>query len=169
VTWIKRFALLCAVLAAVGSVSPATPALAFSKAEVQKRIAAALLHSGASSGAFVTDLTAGEPLYAARADLARVPASNEKLYTTATALGRFGPSARLSTELLTSGTIDANGLLSGEISLKGQPVPCAPSHSPRLAAAIAEALVVALCCGEFPLRLPAAALSSRASLLPIEA
>ena len=33
----------------------------------------------------------------------------------------------------------------------------------------AEALVGALCCGEFPLRLPAAALSSRASLLPIEA
>ena len=60
-------------------------------------------------------------------------------------------------------------LLSGEISLKGQPVACAPSHSPRLAAAIAEALVGALCCGEFPLRLPAAALSSRASLLPIEA
>ena len=60
-------------------------------------------------------------------------------------------------------------LLSGEISLKGQPVACAPSHSPRLAAAIAEALVEALCCGEFPLRLPAAALSSRASLLPIEA
>ena len=119
VTWIKRFALLCAVLAAVGSVSPATSALAFSKAEVQKRIASALLHSGSSSGALVTDLTAAETLYAARADLARVPASNEKLYTTATALGRFGPSARLSTELLTSGTIDASGLLSGDLILRG--------------------------------------------------
>lgn len=118
-TSIKRFALLCAALAAVASVGPATPALALTKAAVQKRIAAALLKSGASSGALVTDLTAGEPLYAARADLARVPASTEKLYTTATALGRFGPSARLSTELLTSGTIDANGLLSGDLILRG--------------------------------------------------
>jgi D-alanyl-D-alanine carboxypeptidase/D-alanyl-D-alanine-endopeptidase (penicillin-binding protein 4) len=119
VTWIKRLALLCAALAAVASVGPATPALALTKAAVQKRIAAALLKSGASSGALVTDLTAGEPLYAARADLARVPASTEKLYTTATALGRFGPSARLSTELLASGTIDANGLLSGDLILRG--------------------------------------------------
>ncbi|MBJ7342784.1 MAG: D-alanyl-D-alanine carboxypeptidase/D-alanyl-D-alanine-endopeptidase [Solirubrobacteraceae bacterium] len=118
-TSIKRFALLCAALAVVASVGPATPALALTKATVQKRIAAALLKSGASSGALVTDLTAGEPLYAARADLARVPASTEKLYTTATALGRFGPSARLSTELLTSGTIDANGLLSGDLILRG--------------------------------------------------
>jgi serine-type D-Ala-D-Ala carboxypeptidase/endopeptidase (penicillin-binding protein 4) len=119
VTWIKRLALFCAALAAVASVGPATPALALTKAAVQKRIAAALLKSGASSGALVTDLTSGELLYAARADLARVPASNEKLYTTATALGRFGPSARLSTELLTSGTIDANGLLSGDLILRG--------------------------------------------------
>ena len=103
----------------MASVGPATPALALTKAAVQKRIASALLKSGASSGALVTDLTAGEPLYAARADLARVPASTEKLYTTATALGRFGPSARLSTELLTSGTIDANGLLSGDLILRG--------------------------------------------------
>ena len=103
----------------MASVGPVTPALALTKAAVQKRIAAALLKSGASSGALVTDLTAGEPLYAARADLARVPASTEKLYTTATALGRFGPSARLSTELLASGTIDANGLLSGDLILRG--------------------------------------------------
>lgn len=103
----------------MASVGPVTPALALTKAAVQKRIAAALLKSGASSGALVTDLTAGEPLYAARADLARVPASTEKLYTTATALGRFGPSGRLSTELLASGTIDANGLLSGDLILRG--------------------------------------------------
>ena len=118
-TWIKRLALLCAALAAVASVGPATPALALTKTAVQKRIASALLHSGASSGALVTDLTANQPLYAARADLARVPASNEKLYTTATALGRFGPLARLTTELLASGAVDATGLLSGNVILRG--------------------------------------------------
>ncbi len=118
-TWIKRFALLCAALAGVASASSAAPALALSKLEVQKRIAAALLRSGSSSGALVTDLTAGEPLYAARADLARIPASNEKLYTTATALGRFGPLARFSTELVASGAIDENGVLDGDLILRG--------------------------------------------------
>lgn len=103
----------------MASASSAAPALALSKLEVQKRIAAALLRSGSSSGALVTDLTAGEPLYAARADLARIPASNEKLYTTATALGRFGPLARFSTELVASGAIDENGVLDGDLILRG--------------------------------------------------
>jgi len=119
VTWIKRLALLCAASAAAACASPATSALALSKAEVQQRIASALLKSGSSSGALVADLTADEPIYAARADLARVPASVEKLYTTATALGRFGSQARLSTELFSSGSLDENGLLSGDLILRG--------------------------------------------------
>ncbi len=65
-------------------------------------------------------------------------------------------------------TVTYSELLSGTISVKGQSVACAPSHSPRLAAAIADALVDDLQRGAFPLRLPAAALSSRASLLPID-
>ena len=118
-TWIKRFALLCAALAAVALAAPATPALALSKTEVQKRIASALLRAGSSSGALVTDLTTGERLYAARADLARVPASNEKLYTTATILGRFGALARFNTELFASGVVDEDGLLDGDLILRG--------------------------------------------------
>lgn len=118
-TWIKRLALLCAAVAATAFVSPPTPALAFSKAELKKRIASALLHAGSSSGAFVSDLSTGEALYAVRADTARVPASNEKLYTTATALGRFGANARFATELLRSGSISSSGLLSGDLILRG--------------------------------------------------
>jgi D-alanyl-D-alanine carboxypeptidase/D-alanyl-D-alanine-endopeptidase (penicillin-binding protein 4) len=118
-TWIKRFALLCAALAAVASAAPAPPALALSKTEVQKRIGSALLRAGSSSGALVADLTTGERLYAARADLARVPASNEKLYTTATILGRFGAQARFNTELFASGVVDEDGLLDGDLILRG--------------------------------------------------
>jgi uncharacterized protein (DUF39 family) len=60
-------------------------------------------------------------------------------------------------------------LLSGTITVRGRPVGCAPSHSPRLAAAAAEALAEALRSGAFPLRLPLVPLSPRPSLLPIEA
>ena len=118
-SWIKRTARCCAAVAAFALLVPVTPALALTKAAVQERIGAALLQSGSSSGALVTDLTTKELLYAARADLARVPASVEKLYTTATALGRFGPLARLSTELVISGTIDDNGVLAGNVILRG--------------------------------------------------
>ena len=53
--------------------------------------------------------------------------------------------------------------------MAGRSVACAPSPSPRLAAAASEALVTALIDGSFPLRLPVVPLSSRPSLLPIEA
>ncbi len=42
-----------------------------------------------------------------------------KLFTTATALGRFGAQARLSTRVLGEGQIDANGVLHGSLYLKG--------------------------------------------------
>ena len=60
-------------------------------------------------------------------------------------------------------------LLSGSIAVRGRRIACAPSHSPRLAAAAAESLVAALRSGAFPLRLPLVPLSARPSLLPIEA
>ena len=144
-TWNKRTALLCAALAALACAAPAAPALALSKAAVQKKIASALLHAGASSGALVTDLTTAETLYAARADLARVPASNEKLYTTAATLGRFGPLARFNTELLASGTIDADGLLTGDLILRGGGDPTFSSDDiDSLGRAVRKAGIVAI-------------------------
>jgi len=67
------------------------------------------------------------------------------------------------------GAVTYAELLSGTITVRGRSVGCAPSHSPRLAAAAAEALAEALLSGAFPLRLPLAPLSPRPSLLPIEA
>ncbi len=67
------------------------------------------------------------------------------------------------------GSVSYAELLSGTIQVAGRSVACAPSHSPRLAAAASEALIAALIDGSFPLRLPVVPLSSRPSLLPIEA
>ena len=51
--------------------------------------------AGPASGALAVDLDSGGRVYALRAGAARVPASVEKLYTTATALRRLGAAARL--------------------------------------------------------------------------
>ena len=58
--------------------------------------------------------------------------------------------------------------LSGELQLGEQRIRCAPAHSPRLAAEIAEALCEQLQAGSFPLRLPLQALPQRPALLPLE-
>lgn len=59
--------------------------------------------AGSYSGAYVTDLSTGRVLYQHNANTGRLPASVEKLYTTATALARFGPSATLTTSILGRG------------------------------------------------------------------
>lgn len=67
------------------------------------------------------------------------------------------------------GTVTYAELLGGSIAVRGRRIACAPSHSPRLAAAATESLAEALRSGSFPLRLPLVPLSARSSLLPIEA
>ena len=42
-----------------------------------------------------------------------------KLFTTSTALARFGPDARIATKVLADGTLDADGVLHGNLYLKG--------------------------------------------------
>lgn len=73
---------------------------------------------GNQSGAYVVDLTAGTVLYANRAGVGRLPASVQKLYTTTTALDKFGPEARLTTSVLGTGTL-AHGVYTGTLYLRG--------------------------------------------------
>jgi serine-type D-Ala-D-Ala carboxypeptidase/endopeptidase (penicillin-binding protein 4) len=70
-------------------------------------------------GVLVTDAATGEVLYARNDGNYFAPASNAKLFTTALALATLGPNHRTHTTLTTSGTIDGNGVLNGDLVLTG--------------------------------------------------
>jgi serine-type D-Ala-D-Ala carboxypeptidase/endopeptidase (penicillin-binding protein 4) len=71
-------------------------------------------------GALVTDAESGDVLYQRNADKYFVPASNMKLLTTALALAKLGGAYRFRTTLETRGTISADGVLSGDVTLVGR-------------------------------------------------
>ena len=83
------------------------------------RIALALRHAGPGTGVFVRDLRTGATLFGARATTPRIPASVEKLLTTSTALRRFGPGARLATDVLATAAVDAGRRTAGDLVLLG--------------------------------------------------
>ena len=82
-------------------------------------LARAMADAGAGSGALVVDAASGQELYASRANSRRIPASVQKLYTTAAALTRLGPETRLSTEALAVGPVAEDGTLDGDLYLRG--------------------------------------------------
>jgi serine-type D-Ala-D-Ala carboxypeptidase/endopeptidase (penicillin-binding protein 4) len=71
------------------------------------------------AGAYVRDIDAGAALYAHKENVARPPASVEKLYTTSTVLLRFGAEARLHTQVMGTGARDPLGVWRGDLYLKG--------------------------------------------------
>lgn len=75
--------------------------------------------AGPDSGAYIVDLDTGTVLYSERATDERPPASVEKLYTTTTALARFGLGGTLETSVLGSGTLGPSGVWQGNLYLKG--------------------------------------------------
>jgi serine-type D-Ala-D-Ala carboxypeptidase/endopeptidase (penicillin-binding protein 4) len=91
--------------------------LAGTRAELGRQMGQA----GAASGAVVVDLGSSAQLYASRADARRPPASVEKLYTSAAALLRLGPDARLATQLLADPAVAVadDGVLEGDLYLRG--------------------------------------------------
>jgi D-alanyl-D-alanine carboxypeptidase/D-alanyl-D-alanine-endopeptidase (penicillin-binding protein 4) len=74
--------------------------------------------AGSYSGAYVVDLTAGQSLYSHNANTGRLPASVEKLYTTTTALQRFGGGASLTTAILGNGQLQGHTYV-GTLYLRG--------------------------------------------------
>jgi D-alanyl-D-alanine carboxypeptidase/D-alanyl-D-alanine-endopeptidase (penicillin-binding protein 4) len=98
--------------------SPPTPATATANRSLGGSLNLGMRQAGRFSGAYVVDLTANRTLYAKNANTGRLPASVEKLYTTTTALQRFGPRATLTTSLLGSGT-QAGGTFTGTLYLRG--------------------------------------------------
>lgn len=72
---------------------------------------------GASS-AYVVDLDTGAVLFSSGSQVGHLPASVEKLYTTSTALLRFGPATTFATRLLGSG-FSSGGTWHGTLVLRG--------------------------------------------------
>ena len=66
------------------------------------------------------------------------------------------------------GSVSYAALKAGRLTLQEQRLSATPSHSPRLARAIAARLVEELQQGRFPLRLPIQPLSPRTTLLPLD-
>lgn len=100
----------------------ATPAQARTLTQLRAKLSAESRKLGSASGAYVVDLTAGgKELFSRNADIARSPASNEKLLTTATALLKYGPDATLATVArLPSGvSLGTRGVLGGDLYLVG--------------------------------------------------
>jgi D-alanyl-D-alanine carboxypeptidase/D-alanyl-D-alanine-endopeptidase (penicillin-binding protein 4) len=107
-------ALACALLAVA-----APPSQALDSAALRARLSREMLRAGPFAGAYVRDLDTGTALYARKENVARPPASVEKLYTTSTALLRFGADARLHTSVLATGALDAQGVWRGDLYLRG--------------------------------------------------
>jgi serine-type D-Ala-D-Ala carboxypeptidase/endopeptidase (penicillin-binding protein 4) len=105
--WAAALALLVPAAPAAGPVGTA------------KALAMQMRSAGAGSGALAVDLDSGEPIYARRADAPRMPASVQKLYTSATALRRLGASGRLITTVSAAAAPDATGVVPGDLYLRG--------------------------------------------------
>jgi D-alanyl-D-alanine carboxypeptidase/D-alanyl-D-alanine-endopeptidase (penicillin-binding protein 4) len=109
-------ALACAC-AALAAAAPSSQAL--DSTALHTRLSHEMLRAGPLAGAYVRDLGTGTALYAHKEDVARPPASVEKLYTTSTALLRFGAEARLRTAVVATGALDPQGVWRGDLYLRG--------------------------------------------------
>jgi D-alanyl-D-alanine carboxypeptidase/D-alanyl-D-alanine-endopeptidase (penicillin-binding protein 4) len=94
------------------------PAPAPGGASFRRSLNAGMRQAGNYSGAYVVDLTANRQLFSHNANTPRLPASVEKLYTTTTALTRFGANANLSTTVLGSGQ-QVGSTFDGTLYLRG--------------------------------------------------
>jgi D-alanyl-D-alanine carboxypeptidase/D-alanyl-D-alanine-endopeptidase (penicillin-binding protein 4) len=114
-------------------------ARAISAPVLQAKLTREMRHAGPFSGAFVRDLDTKQTLFAAKADVARPPASVEKLYTTSTALLRYGPDATFHTTVAGSGFLDPDGVWRGNLYLRGGGDPMLDAADLRSLAAQLEA------------------------------
>lgn len=113
----RRFPLIATVLALAGT---AAAPVAASAAPLDRAVSRELTRGGGVSGAYVMDTTTGRVLASVRADTPRIPASVEKLFTTSTALLRFGADATLDTRVLGGGTLEEEtGVWRGDLYLRG--------------------------------------------------
>jgi serine-type D-Ala-D-Ala carboxypeptidase/endopeptidase (penicillin-binding protein 4) len=110
-----RLACLAAVLAAV--LAPAAQAAGLPA--TVRALDRQMNRAGSGSGAYVVDLDTGATLYSRAPDVPRIPASVNKLYTTSTALLRYGDEGQLTTTILGDSAPDDAGVVKGNLYLHG--------------------------------------------------
>jgi D-alanyl-D-alanine carboxypeptidase/D-alanyl-D-alanine-endopeptidase (penicillin-binding protein 4) len=115
-TW-PRAACVAIVMAALGA-SCSAPAAA-APAGLAKRVKAAVKPLGSGASVRVTDLATRRTVVAVRARRLRPLGSTTKLLTAAAALRRLGPDTALGTSALATAPVDPNGVLAGDLILRG--------------------------------------------------
>jgi D-alanyl-D-alanine carboxypeptidase/D-alanyl-D-alanine-endopeptidase (penicillin-binding protein 4) len=117
----RRLPLLLALVALLALAFAVPAAQAVDRAGLRSTLTTLHNRLGPDAGAYVVDMASGDVLYSHRDSLALAPASNEKLFTTSTALLRFGVTGTLPTTLQARGgtEIDADGVLRGDVYLVG--------------------------------------------------
>ncbi len=70
-------------------------------------------------GAMVVSLSRGDTLYAHDPDAPMAPASTMKMFTAAVSLDRFGPDHVFKTPVLRDGPLDSEGVIHGNVYLRG--------------------------------------------------
>jgi len=113
-----------AIPAAVAVETPAQRSYREARSKDLTEKITALLNQPEAARAFwgidIVALTTGQPLYEQNADKLFTPASNKKLFTTATALALLGPDYRYRTTVESAGTLDPRGELHGDLKLVGR-------------------------------------------------
>jgi serine-type D-Ala-D-Ala carboxypeptidase/endopeptidase (penicillin-binding protein 4) len=89
------------------------------EAGLKSSLSLQMRQAGSYSGAYVTNMTTGERVFAWKAGVPRVLASNTKLFVAAAALARFGTEGTLGTEVLGRGELDEDGIWRGDLYLRG--------------------------------------------------
>ncbi|MGH2978396.1 MAG: D-alanyl-D-alanine carboxypeptidase/D-alanyl-D-alanine endopeptidase [Solirubrobacterales bacterium] len=111
--WLAVLTVLLVMLLVIPAAAPAAGTPAGLRAALAHQMRAA----GGGSGAWVDD-GSGAAVFDWKAGTRRIPASVQKLVTTAAALDRLGQEARFETAVLADGTV-SEGVLAGDLYLRG--------------------------------------------------
>ena len=90
------------------------------RAELGGDLSTMIAHTKAGKwGVLVVSLSTGDTLFASNPDQQLLPASTMKLFTSSLALERFGADGKFETTVLRAGAIGSDGVLRGDLVLRG--------------------------------------------------